>query len=125
MWRRGFLALIAMVATVAMTGCAGMTAAEKREWTRAWIKVGQATACASAQLACQRYGGDDCAAWTKLGCTVSGSVADMFAAKTTPPTEKAITTTVTRAYHGLPAAPKKRAPGFRTPTKDGTPLKIQ
>lgn len=125
MWRRGFLVLMAMVATVAMTGCGTMTAAEKRAMAKAWIKVGQQAACAAALLACERHGGDDCTAWSKLGCVVSGSVVDVLAVKTTPPTEKAITTTVTRAYHGLPAAPKKRAPGFRTPTKDGTPLKIQ
>lgn len=114
-----------IILALLLSGCAGMTAAEKREMRGAWIRVGHAAACAAAMLACERYGGEDCAAWTKLGCTVGGSVVNILAAKTTPPTETEVRGTVTRAMTGLPVPPKKKPPGFRTPTRDSEPLKVQ
>jgi hypothetical protein len=125
--RKRRLPLLAALLFFALSGCGTMSAGEKG----AWIKVGQLAVCAAAKLACERYGGEDCSAWTALGCDVAGGVVDVLAAKKAPPAEAATRAMVITNFASSPlrttyeAKRVKRQPGFRVPTADKPPLEIK
>lgn len=117
------LSLLAALLFFVLGGCGTMSAAEKRAMAKAWIKVGHQAACAAALLACKQHGGSKCEDWAGLGCMVGGSVVDALAVSV-PPSTTEISGHVTRAMATVPSV-AKRVPGFKTPTTDSQPLKIQ